>query len=432
MCCNKKQNAQKKNYMLAVAFLSLFLIPHFANATIQVSQPVTDGAEFNSAQVRHGFKFTVDNDFTLKAINILGDLEANGTPVFLNVDDKFLCLDNTFQFSCGTYFQFTDLVQHSSTSTLYATSTGSAVLTAGEYIVHVTASPSNRQWIGTSFDVATGTAFGRVQIIGDFSSFLEKPADLGDVTFAICDDVICALSTTTVSGQITTVLDIIEPTAGTTTATTTVNVIVDLFNDNGEADVLTLFVDDRVTSQQVPIFPFDFSITSGFVTKDIDIVLPTGSFTLRAVLFNTVTGSQHGNVKRVDFNVINDEFTEVFGADITDVDDLLNLATTTCSITNLSGCFQNALVFAFVPAESSFDRFITLKDQLVNKPPFGYFALLASGLSGLNSTSTPAFALATEDNIVTTIFDPIKTGLSWLLWVFFGVWLYKRVIAIAL
>lgn len=222
------------------------------------------------------------------------------------------------------------------------------------------------------------------------------------------------------------IIAIIEPTQGTTTATTTVNIEVDYFN-SGNADVLTLLLWNRVTSQQVILPVFDFPIGLGTGTATTTLELAENSYTLQATLFNSITGTQYGLVRNVEFNVLSDVAFTVFGVDISDPDSILTLATSTCGITNLSGCFQNALVFAFVPDVDSFDKFISLKDDLIDKPPFGYFALLADGLSNITSTSSPAFTLASEENITTNIFDPIKDGLTWLLWFAFGIWLYKRV-----
>jgi len=227
------------------------------------------------------------------------------------------------------------------------------------------------------------------------------------------------------------VIQIIEPTQATTTTTTTVDIEVDYFN-SGNADVLTLFLWNRVTSQQVILPVFDFPINVGFDTATTTLDIAEGSYTLQAILVNSSTGTQFGSIVDVDFNVISDVVSEIFGVDIYDPDDLLFLATTTCSIFNITGCFQNAMIFVFIPSIESFDKFIELKDLVVRKPPFGYFALLVGGLSGINSTSTPAFTLATEDNITTNIFDPIRTGLTWLLWFGFGIWLYKRVKNLAL
>ena len=453
MCSNKKTNARKKNYILAFLFLALVSIPSVAGAQIFSQTSTSSGAIVPQLLPLSNEGFGIDLFFDVP-FGTTGFIESfdfffSGKPsagstgvsvIILEFEDPNFLTPTT---TITTDYVIDDIrscnfIPVGSLPALYSlgvakdrfspgglTATSSFFMRADRgYRIELQdcfanffngTAPANI--FGSGVATTTGCWLG-----DDPNGTLRTCADSGlDYPFLIMNEF---------SGN-TTVNEIIAPTAGTTTATTTVNVIVDFFN-SGNADVITLFIDDRVTGQQVPIFPFDFAVTGGFGTFDDNIELPEGSFTLRTGLFNTVTGSQHGNILRVDFNVISNQVEEVFGVDIFDTEDLLNLATSTCGITNLSGCFQNALVFAFVPSEASFDRFITLKDSLINKPPFGYFALLAGGLSALNSTSSPAFVLATEDNIVTTIFDPVKTGLNWLLWVFFGVYLYKRVIAIQL
>lgn len=439
MCSNKKTNARKKNYTLAVLFLAVALIPNFAFSAGLYDQ--NERTDIATSSPIGGVQI-----ITQQLLNLTQTISSVTVPIlYPTADDdggKFISSINFLFASSSATGKYPDSCLTPNSYQINLVTTGITIFAADE-IQQITFDNLDIPTFGDFAWITFGVGGGSP--LDFFHTDTNAELDLQSWTWG---SNVCSFPTfpaTSIDLEIdtdwafkiegvattTTVINIVEPTQGTTTATTTVNVIVDLFN-NGQADVITLFVENRVTSQQVPIFPFDFSIAAGFVTTDIDIELPTGSYTLRAALFNSISGTQFGNAKRVDFNVINNEFLEVFGVDITDVDDLLNLATTTCSFTNLSGCFQNALVFAFVPAEDSFDRFVTLKDQLINKPPFGYFALLADGLSGLNATSSSAFVLATEDNITNIIFNPIKTGLSWLLFVFFGVYLYKRVIAIQL
>lgn len=97
-----------------------------------------------------------------------------------------------------------------------------------------------------------------------------------------------------------------------------------------------------------------------------------------------------------------------------------------CGLTAITGCFVNAFQWAFVPPSTAFDSFATLKDEIKNKPPFGYFTSAVNTFETLNASATPAFALASVAPINALIFTPIRTGLSWLI-VFAGLlWLYKR------
>lgn len=95
-----------------------------------------------------------------------------------------------------------------------------------------------------------------------------------------------------------------------------------------------------------------------------------------------------------------------------------------------SGFLQNSLcnlfVFLFVPSDDVFNKFSQLKDDIKDHAPFGYFTSAYSALLGLNGSSTPIFILSQVTPISTYIFTPIRTGLSWLLWFFALIFLYKR------
>ena len=100
------------------------------------------------------------------------------------------------------------------------------------------------------------------------------------------------------------------------------------------------------------------------------------------------------------------------------------LATSTCDITNLSGCFQNALVWAFLPPSGSLDVITGLWGTISAKPPFGYFTQTQSEISGIGASTTPTFALGQVTGIQTYIFDPIDEALAALWWAIFGIWFF--------
>lgn len=102
------------------------------------------------------------------------------------------------------------------------------------------------------------------------------------------------------------------------------------------------------------------------------------------------------------------------------------LATTTCNVLQLGGCFQNALAFLFYPSPGILDQFRFLWSLIQNKPPFGYVSQTITGLRSLNASSTPAFSFGNIP-LVDTIFTPFRTGLAALLWVgFFIAWYRGR------
>ena len=66
---------------------------------------------------------------------------------------------------------------------------------------------------------------------------------------------------------------------------------------------------------------------------------------------------------------------------------------TTCSITDIAGCMQNALVFLFYPSSASLSQFNGLYNQFIHKPPFGYIVAIQSTLQNVNISGTSAFTL---------------------------------------
>lgn len=97
-----------------------------------------------------------------------------------------------------------------------------------------------------------------------------------------------------------------------------------------------------------------------------------------------------------------------------------------CDITHLDVCFENSLAFVFTPPAGSFDRFITLKDDIKDHAPFGYFSSAVASLNSLEGSTSPAFVIATSSPFTTYIFLPLRTGLTWLIGFASLIWLYKR------
>jgi hypothetical protein len=101
------------------------------------------------------------------------------------------------------------------------------------------------------------------------------------------------------------------------------------------------------------------------------------------------------------------------------------LATTTCSVTQIGGCFQNALAFLFYPSPDVLGQFQFLWQIVKAKPPFGYVTQTISALGTLNASSTPAFTIPTLP-LMDQIFTPLRTALAGLLWLLFGIAFYHR------
>jgi hypothetical protein len=93
---------------------------------------------------------------------------------------------------------------------------------------------------------------------------------------------------------------------------------------------------------------------------------------------------------------------------------------------DIFSCISDTFVYLFVPQSTAFDSFGTLKDEIKDKAPFGYFTSAVSAISDISGTSTPAFTLATSSPIMTYIFNPLRTGLAWVLYLAGLIWIYKR------
>jgi hypothetical protein len=92
----------------------------------------------------------------------------------------------------------------------------------------------------------------------------------------------------------------------------------------------------------------------------------------------------------------------------------------------ISGAFCQVITYLFYPNNATLTQFSNLKDIIATKPPFGYWTSIKGYLNNLSSTSTPAFTLTAEIGNI-GIFNTLKTGLVWVLWLFFGFWVIKRI-----
>lgn len=107
--------------------------------------------------------------------------------------------------------------------------------------------------------------------------------------------------------------------------------------------------------------------------------------------------------------------------------EFITLPEGTCDdLGTIAGALCRVITHLFYPSQTSLTQFSNLKNIIADKPPFGYFTSIKGYLGNLKSTSTPAFELTAQiENI--DIFGTLKTGLAWILWIFFGFWVIKRI-----
>lgn len=96
-----------------------------------------------------------------------------------------------------------------------------------------------------------------------------------------------------------------------------------------------------------------------------------------------------------------------------------------------SGFFQNSfcnvLVYLFVPKYDDLFQYTGIYNDLIKKAPFGYFKIVKDGISGISTSTESAYSLPDLSSMDDTLFSPIKSGISILLWCLLGFWLFSRV-----
>lgn len=224
-------------------------------------------------------------------------------------------------------------------------------------------------------------------------------------------------------------------TSGTSTLSVDYFLQVSEFSANNRPDLINVnFVrnsilgDTQVHNQQKLILP----LSDGFktATTAIDYFFTDGSYTAFINFWNFnnnfITFSATGIT--IEFDVVGGTIS-VTDVDVTDGTDLEDqLAYEECSFSNISGCFVNlyrGFIDAITPDPDSFSQFANLWELIQNKPPFGYVTSMVALFTDFDADATPVFDF---DGLpfVTSIFDPLLLLMASLLWFFYAVWLYKR------
>jgi len=254
-------------------------------------------------------------------------------------------------------------------------------------------------------------------------------------------------------------ITVTNPTQGTTTPTTTFDIDANYaigsdlgsFSLNGSIPDrigINLVLQNTATGVSTNLgTDFTIASSSGAHTYATSTTIAQGDYTLIATLvgdygyvppsdnctpllpFVTCLGSSNISTLATSlppptFSVANGNFP-LLGFDTFSTASRNGLATTTCDVVHIGGCFQNALAFLFYPSPDVLGQFQFLWYNIKNKPPFGYVTQTISSLSGLNASTTPAFSFGTLP-LMDSVFIPIRTGLAGLLWLLFGVAFYNR------
>lgn len=217
----------------------------------------------------------------------------------------------------------------------------------------------------------------------------------------------------------------LTPANNTTTASTSVNFFIEYFYNStsgifNEVGYEVYRLDDNFSLAR----RVGFTINEGQNAISTSFSFPiNGAYQWRAFMKNSTNNSALYSAFTTFYTVSN-PYPSLIGVDIGST---FALATSTCSFSNITGCFQNALIFAFYPSQESINNFITLKNEISQKPPFGYVTAITSQLSALSGTASSTFVLQLEPNIRDNIITPARTATASILFLFFGVWFYNRV-----
>ena len=237
----------------------------------------------------------------------------------------------------------------------------------------------------------------------------------------------------------------ISPKDASTTASAAVTLTVSYYANSADLySELDLFLYD-VSKAYRSVFPNGATTTittDALTTYSTTTTLISGdTYTFGAALLASteisgypVALSKHSNAAQTDgvgsdgtseFSVVINNLPSTIGA--TTTKDLSGLATSTCSVTNVAGCFQDAIVWAFFPSGDALNLVASAGKYVRTKAPIGYIFVTYDQLSTLNASGTPAFVLTTDWPITTYVFHPLDVALASLMGLLGILWIFRRV-----
>ena len=218
-------------------------------------------------------------------------------------------------------------------------------------------------------------------------------------------------------------IDINKPIFGTTTASTTVDIEVYFSTpftfDFRPTTTRTVAIYDAVTGALEWAYNVQIPANAGETfLLSTTTVLSQGSKDIQAY-YSTLDGVVYSDVAQSFFNVITNTYLEATGIE----NPLQKPQAIDCETFDIACQFQRALVFTFVPTPGVLDKFSNLWQTLRTKIPFGYVTVTIDQLSAFDTNEAGAYDLGTLP-FMDSIFTPIKTLLSTILWGIFAIWFY--------
>ena len=90
----------------------------------------------------------------------------------------------------------------------------------------------------------------------------------------------------------------------------------------------------------------------------------------------------------------------------------------------IGNAIRDVMAWLFVPDNLALNQFTGLWDTIKMKPPIGYFTASKTAFDSLHIASG-SFALVMSG--VGGVTDPLKTGLTWILWLMLAFWILHRI-----
>lgn len=208
----------------------------------------------------------------------------------------------------------------------------------------------------------------------------------------------------------------------TTTATTSASYFI------ATADVPVLKQLIETNPRDGTIVDVYGTTTAGLYSGFGAIIIPSDPATsgITTLTFQLVSGDKSRIFDSRSIYVDLSANTQVGSTGSTGASGSASVCYTSCSVSNVGGCFQNALAFIFCPSQNSLDIFSSLITTIQSKPPVGYFFVVKNNLANLATSSTPQFTITIPKHIKDYLFNPFDLAISGILWFFFAVHFYKR------
>jgi len=205
--------------------------------------------------------------------------------------------------------------------------------------------------------------------------------------------------------------------------------------DLGYADLVPTFMQVNVYREDTGgnlIFNATTTITTYGSTETwtptSTMSLPTGSYQAQWTMYD-----QSGNyiliTRNVRFAMNENPWPWLIGASSTNSTDLSGLATSTCDYLHLQGCFQNALVWAFVPSAESLQNLSQAGDQIMLAPPVGYVTQYRLAFASTSASGTPPWVvpLPTSSALYIQLVQPLRTGIAAVLIIILCFSMYRQI-----